>query len=112
MAKVMEKLGHIRCHCCNSVVPLKKQANSYPMYVCQECDWKGQSFSEDSGKRLMAQRVDKYGEAANDDLESDGNVTAVRSGIAAPAVAEKPEKKSEPPKRQSIGAALADAFNI
>jgi hypothetical protein len=30
MAKVLDKIGRIKCHCCGSLVVLKKQANGNP----------------------------------------------------------------------------------
>ena len=113
MAKVLDKIGRIKCHCCGSLVVLKKQANGNPIYTCQECDFKAQAFSCDSGKRLMAQCVERFGDEANDGGSMGGHLVgdeAKRPSEGAPPVAGKHEKKSEPQARQSLGAALAAAF--
>ncbi len=101
MAKVLDKIGRIKCHCCGSLVVLKKQANGHPIYTCQECDFKAQSFSQDSGRRLVAQCIDRFGEAANDSQEKPGAMVTKQEPATEPV---------QPPKRPSLGAALAAAF--
>lgn len=91
MAKVLAKLGRIKCHCCGSLVILKKQANGLPIYTCQECDCKLQAFSSDSGRRLLAQCVETFGEAAK---HAESGETQV------------------PPKKQSLGAALGALLDM
>lgn len=114
MAKVLAKLGRIRCHCCGSLVVLKKQANGNPIYTCQECDFKAQAFSADSGRRLLAQCVETFGESVNDS----GHVvdtSAERPVAAAAPVAGEHEKKGGaqvPPKKQSLGAALGALLDM
>lgn len=103
MAKVLDKIGRIKCHCCGSLVVLKKQANGNPIYTCQECDFKAQSFSADSGRRLVAQCVDRFGEAANDSQNKPEQKPAEGQKT-------EPVKPTQPPKRASLGAALAAAF--
>lgn len=113
MAKVLKKLGRLHCHCCGKLVVLREQGNGLPIYMCAECDYKGQAFSSDSGKRLIDSCVDRFGEAANDGGGMEGHLVgdkSKRTSDGAPPVAGQPEKKSETPKRQSLGAALAAAF--
>lgn len=82
---------------------LKKQANGNPIYTCQECDFKAQTFSSDSGNRLVAQCVDRFGDAANDSQDKLEQKPAEGQKT-------EPVKPAQPPKRPSLGAALAAAF--
>jgi DNA-directed RNA polymerase subunit M/transcription elongation factor TFIIS len=103
MAKVLAKIGRIKCHCCGSLVVLKKQANGNPIYTCQECDFKAQAFSSDAGGRLISQCVDRFGDAANDSQDKPEQKPAEGQKT-------EPVKPAQPPKRASLGAALAAAF--
>lgn len=113
MAKVLDKIGRIKCHCCGSVVILKRQVNGNPIYTCQECDFKAQAFSSDSGKRLVAQCVDRFAEAAND-AGNLGDAVEERSGSGAAKVAGKHSEKiaEQMPQKKSLGAALSDALGF
>lgn len=54
MAKAREFIGEAPCMCCGRPAPVKAQSNGLAIQMCNWCDFKGQSFSADSDRRMRA----------------------------------------------------------